>query len=781
MSARYGQKIIPQKNSSVPSFFKKDRYASEFIRIETPYTRNSSFLSITEPISPEQKIVCLVAVYDTDTNFLSFTIAGAYTVDWGDGVVENFTSGTASHHIYSFSSISAGTETSEGFRQVVVTITPQAANNITSINFRTRHPSTLAANIYSPQILELYVSAPNCTSFTLGNFNTSTAQNLRYLQYAKIVNLSSLANFTSMFGGCFELRKVEIYNSSPTNISNMFAYCYLLTDMNTFNTSLVTNATYMFYSCNSLTTIPDFNWTSVVTFTNVFELCASLVDLPILSLPKATSLAGCFQNCYSLKKVILLNTGSVLSFASTFINCNSLTSINCFDTSSATNASSLFDGCRALVDIPSFNFSKVTNLSRCFANCTSVKTIPNLYTSSLLLNVSSMFNACVNLVKVFPLNTQSVTTVNSLFYGCVSLVEPPFLNTASVTNAEYMFYDCKSLERVPVFNFISALSLVGLFQNCYSLKGEVTISNTQNVTNFNSCFNSCYSLQKINGLNTTSAINITYIVAYCYSLKILPEINGTNVITADYLAYDCKNIIFGSGAPINLSKVITSLAQPIFNSYNLQKNIFTGVVLSINYSNCLLSKTVLEDIFVNLGTARVGATRTLTLTNNWGAPTPVSLTGTTTAGTTTITMASTVGLSAGMQVTGTNTPLTTGRGVTFTDTGDLVNLTAHGLSDGDEVSFSSITSTTGIVINTIYFVVNKTDDSFQVASSVGGSALALTTNGSGTVRYNSTIVSIVPNTSVTMSRPMAGSASQTLAFRLLGTYKAILKGFAVTG
>jgi hypothetical protein len=208
---------------------------------------------------------------------------------------------------------------------------------------------------------------------------------------------------------------------------------------------------------------------------------------------------------------------------------------------------------------------------------------------------------------------------------------------------------------------------------------------------------------------------------------------------------------------------------------------FTNIRFTASFAACKLSQPQLETIFTNLGTAAVGATRTLTLTNNWGAPTPVSLTGVTTVGTTTITMTNTTGLSAGMQVTGTNTPLTTGRGVTFTDAGDLVNLTAHGLSDGDEVSFSSITSTTGIVINTIYFVVNKTDDTFQVASSVGGSALALTTNGSGTVRYNSTIVSIVPNTSVTMSRPMAGSASQTLAFRLLGTYKAILKGFAVTG
>jgi hypothetical protein len=779
MSARYGQKIIPQKKSSVPSFFKKDRYASEFVINKSPYIRNSGLLSITEPISPEQKIVCLVAVYDTDVNFLSFTIAGAYTVDWGDGLVENFTSGTASHHIYSFSSISAGTQTAEGFRQVVVTITPQPANNITSINFRTRHPTTSTANIYAPQILELYISAPNCTSLTLGVFNTTAAQNLRYLQYAKIVNLSSLTNFTSMFGGCVELRKVEIYNSFPTNVSNMFAYCYNLIDMNQFNTSLVTNTTYMFYFCYSLTDIPDFDWTSVVTFANVFESCHSLVNLPILRLPKATSVSSCFSSCTSLKKVILLNTQNVLTFTSTFTNCVSLTSINLFDTSSATNASSMFFGCRSLVIIPSFNFSKVTNLSSCFSNCVSVEIIPNLYTSALLTNVSSMFNGCAKLKKVFPLNTQNVTSTNSLFYGCLSLVESPALNTASVSNADYMFYDCRSLERVPVFNFISALTLVGLFSNCYSLK-EVTVSNTQNVNNFNSCFFGCNSLQKINGLNTTSATNITYIVAYCQSLEQLPQINGTNITTADYLAYDCKNLTFGSGTLVNLSKVTASLAQPILNTFNLQKNIFTGTVLSIDYSNCLLSKTVLQDVFANLGTARVGATRTITITNNFGADTAISRSSTTSAGTTNILISNTSGLSIGMQVVGVGTPLTTAINVTFTAP-NTVGLATHGLSNGTKVAFPSITTTTGISINSIYYVINANTNNFQISETLGGSAVAFTNNGTGTMKYPMVITNITTNTSVAVNFPSTTSGTNTLSFRNLQTEDALLKGWAVTG
>lgn len=70
--------------------------------------------------------------------------------------------------------------------------------------------------------------------------------------------------------------------------------------------------------------------------------------------------------------------------------------------------------------------------------------------------------------------------------------------------------------------------------------------------------------------------------------------------------------------------------------------------------------------------------------------------------------------------------------VTFTDAGDVVNLTAHGLKEGDAIGFTSITTTTGIVVDTVYYVGGTiTANAFQVSATKGGSALALTTNGSG--------------------------------------------------
>lgn len=76
-------------------------------------------------------------------------------------------------------------------------------------------------------------------------------------------------------------------------------------------------------------------------------------------------------------------------------------------------------------------------------------------------------------------------------------------------------------------------------------------------------------------------------------------------------------------------------------------------------------------------------------------------------------------------------PLT---GCTTDITNETFTKTAHGLANGDAVVMSSIVTTTGIAVNTIYFVVGVTANTFQVSATLGGAAVNLATgNGSATV------------------------------------------------
>lgn len=71
---------------------------------------------------------------------------------------------------------------------------------------------------------------------------------------------------------------------------------------------------------------------------------------------------------------------------------------------------------------------------------------------------------------------------------------------------------------------------------------------------------------------------------------------------------------------------------------------------------------------------------------------------------------------------------------TFTDSGDLVTKASHGLSNGNVVVFQTITTTTGITAFVRYYVIGSTTNTFQVAATVGGSAVVLTSDGSGTYK-----------------------------------------------
>lgn len=84
---------------------------------------------------------------------------------------------------------------------------------------------------------------------------------------------------------------------------------------------------------------------------------------------------------------------------------------------------------------------------------------------------------------------------------------------------------------------------------------------------------------------------------------------------------------------------------------------------------------------------------------------------------------------------------------TFTDTGDTVNITGHKFLNGERVAFNSTTTTTGLTAYDIYYVVNATANTFQVSTTVGGSAVALTNDGTGSIyrpKYRQVLISILP-------------------------------------
>jgi hypothetical protein len=69
---------------------------------------------------------------------------------------------------------------------------------------------------------------------------------------------------------------------------------------------------------------------------------------------------------------------------------------------------------------------------------------------------------------------------------------------------------------------------------------------------------------------------------------------------------------------------------------------------------------------------------------------------------------------------------TVSSGVTGQNAGDTVTKVAHGLVNGDRVTFSSLTGGTGLSTGVTYYVRNKTNDTFQLSTTSAGAIVAIT-------------------------------------------------------
>ena len=242
------------------------------------YQRPPDWLPIPD-MSSTEGFCGLHAVWNDDANFCAFTCQGAYTVDWGDGTTpEDFASGATAYHNFAWADYDASTLTSRGYRQALVTVTPQSGASLTSISLAVKHnQSGLAAN-YATGWLDLELYGPNLTALSVSGGGNWGRHSL--LEKCTIHSIGSVTNMTNMFYSCTSLQSVPLFDSSS-----------------------VTNMTNMFYSCISLQSVPLFDTSSATNMTNMFNLCNSLSRVEATGIKVSVSFAKCKLSSADLNEI----------------------------------------------------------------------------------------------------------------------------------------------------------------------------------------------------------------------------------------------------------------------------------------------------------------------------------------------------------------------------------------------------------------------------------------------------------------------------------------------
>jgi hypothetical protein len=106
--------------------------------------------------------------------------------------------------------------------------------------------------------------------------------------------------------------------------------------------------------------------------------------------------------------------------------------------------------------------------------------------------------------------------------------------------------------------------------------------------------------------------------------------------------------------------------------------------------------------------------------------------------------------------------------VTGTAATDTINLAGHRYQNGDKVEFPTLTGGAGLTAGTDYYVVNAATDTFQVSTTIGGTAVNFTTDiTAGTVREvgGGTVTGTTANEAIRNARAQLSRAKVPLAGR----------------
>ena len=402
------------------------------VAVEPDWVKPSDWLSLDEFDTSLEKVQMLYAIYPSEGNYVEFTytVVGGYTVDWGDGVVENFNSAVQAEHQYDFTDIDLnGTLTSDGFKQAIITITPQVPGN----KFTKIEPSGLhseAGSYHKVNALLLNISSNGATEFINPAYWVSADADLRFVKELNL-SLTALTDANSL-----------LYNFTD------------LVNLVTFNIPAATTVEYCFNGCESLRKLPSIDLTSATNCNNFLDGAYNLRYVTQINAPEALTCRYMAAYLYQATFINITGTSKATDMYSMFRGCEALKSIDTLDTTSAINLEYLFDNCQKLLEAPTMNTSNVTSTRNMFSLCLSLHTVGWMDLSNVT-TAYQMFQSCEKLLSVPGYDLSSCTDVRNMFAYCNSFVDFPVIDFSNATQV-YALFGWTEYKTYPIYDFSAA-------------------------------------------------------------------------------------------------------------------------------------------------------------------------------------------------------------------------------------------------------------------------------------------------------------------------------------
>jgi surface protein len=607
----------------------------------TPWVRPSDWLTMPTVTETDDKVVMLVAVYPDAPTYEVFrfysqdintNVGTTYQVDWGDGNIETVDHALDAYHTYNYTDLGLASApvTSEGWKQVLITITPTEGSSFRRLDYHRSHPEFI--NITFPnRVKEIIISTPYVSGphWYLGGSRNFFGD----CKKATIIKTGAITTAYNTFNSFYSLEEVDFEGmdlSAATNISGMFSSCYKIQEIpNHFgDTSHIQYFDVLFNFCPELLSLPEVDTSNALGMYYYIRDCRKLKEAHVVVPSTCRRCERIFENCHSLEKVTgsFDFTGITISYGvvNMFAACISLKEIPfTFDCSVVERLDAFCSNMYWLETPPTFiNTSNVTNFSSMFTSCTALKRAPELDTSSAIY-VNDMFSGCANLAYVPEYDFSSAQQCIRVFNSCWSVTSYPDFDFSSATTIEQAFYNNRNLINFPNITTSTALtSIKNLLSFSYNVL-SVPYFETANVTTFYSAFRYCFKLDSLPNFNTSNVTDFFYAMDTMYNLKELPNwdtSSGTdlrnfayaNIRATSMPAYDLSSATNLTNAFRNMPQMrvvpainipSSATATDIFrDSFGMDRIEAVGIGQTTSVYNCNLGEDNLNYFFDNLAT-----------------------------------------------------------------------------------------------------------------------------------------------------------------------------------
>ena len=518
-----------------------------------------------------------------------------YSVDWGDGLIDNKVAGDITHTY-----ASAGTYTvsiTGDFPQTyfdeshdnskLVSVEQWGNRQWRSMEKAFQGCDQLVFNAVDIPDLSLVSSMKN-TFKAASTFNSdlslwdvssvTTMQSMfedanKFDQLIGNWNVAKVSNMNSMFSDAWGYRGADIGIwdvSSVTDMSNMFFTTFFFnTDLSTWDVSKVTDMSDMFLLARVFNQpLGTWDTSSLTNTSNMFGSAFDFnQDIGAWDVSKVVDMSGMFRAANSFNQELgNWNVSAVINMAGMFRQAAAFNKdISRWDVSNVSDMSSMFDAANNFnQNISSWNVVKVNNMQRLFAGAADFNQNINAWDVSNVTNMSGMFNLASSFNQAInSWDVSSVTDMSSMFNFAGSFNQDiSNWDVSSVRNMSAMFFFTGAFnQNISNWDVSSVTDMSSMFSVASRFNQDISSWDVSSVENMESMFSlSQFFDQDVGTWDVSSVTNMQEMF------------KNTSLSTVNY-----DNLLLGWSAQSLQSNVLFDAGSSTFSSSSqAARDILTG-------------------------------------------------------------------------------------------------------------------------------------------------------------------------------------------------------------